>query len=247
MRHVVIAAATSAMMHTLLRRWLQQGPLTLSLIGRDPEKLRILQQDLLIRQPLAEIHCYTCDFEDSASIKDTLQRIHQKKPVDIALLAQGALPDQTLCQEDPAACAAALMINAVSPVLFASILVKQFAAQQHGHLVILSSVAGDRGRQSNYVYGASKGLLNRFAEGLQHRFAHTPITITLVKPGPTDTPMTWKLKAEGMRMASVEEVAALILQAIEKKRPLCYAPRRWQWIMLIIRHLPRRIFHRLQI
>jgi short-subunit dehydrogenase len=108
-------------------------------------------------------------------------------------------------------------------------------------------VAGDRGRQSNYAYGAAKGLVSRYAEGLQHRLAGSNVRVVLVKPGPTDTPMTAQFKAQGMRLASVEEVAEAIVKGAERGLPMVYAPGKWKYIMLIIRHLPRFIFNRMKI
>ena len=116
-----------------------------------------------------------------------------------------------------------------------------------GTIAVMGSVAGDRGRQSNYVYGAAKGLVTRYAQGLQHRFAGTAVRVVLVKPGPTDTPMTAHLKAQGMKMASVETVAEGIVAAIDAGKPLAYVPGKWALIMMIIRHLPNFVFNKMRI
>jgi short-subunit dehydrogenase len=119
--------------------------------------------------------------------------------------------------------------------------------QNHGTLVLIGSVAGDRGRRSNYVYGASKGLVTRYAQGLQHRFAGTPVKVILVKPGPTDTPMTADFKAKGMKLASVEDVAKSIVSGVAAGKTVIYAPGKWGLIMMVIRHLPNIIFNRMNI
>ena len=117
----------------------------------------------------------------------------------------------------------------------------------HGTIALIGSVAGDRGRKSNYVYGAAKGLVTRYAQGLQHRFAGTGVKVVLIKPGPTDTPMTAHLKNTGAKLASVESVAKLIVDGVEVGKPVVYAPGKWWLIMMIIRHLPAIIFNKINI
>ena len=120
-------------------------------------------------------------------------------------------------------------------------------AQSSGKIAIIGSVAGDRGRKSNYVYGAAKGLVARYAEGMQHRFFGTGLQVSLIKPGPTATPMTAKLQENGLKCASVESVALEIVRGVEKGRAVIYAPKKWQLIMLIVRHIPAVIFNKLNI
>jgi hypothetical protein len=108
-------------------------------------------------------------------------------------------------------------------------------------------VAGDRGRKSNYVYGAAKGLVTRYAQGLQHRFAGSGVKVVLIKPGPTDTPMTANFKSKGAKLAPVGDVANQIVDSIELGRVLIYTPRKWKLIMMIIKHLPFAIFKKLNI
>ncbi|MEJ2756764.1 MAG: SDR family NAD(P)-dependent oxidoreductase [Gammaproteobacteria bacterium] len=105
----------------------------------------------------------------------------------------------------------------------------------------------EKGRKSNYVYGAAKGLVSRYAQGLQHRLAHSGIRVVLIKPGPTDTPMTTHLKQAGQRLASAESVAKDIVNGIDRGKRVIYAPRKWTLIMLIIRHMPHFIFKHLDI
>jgi decaprenylphospho-beta-D-erythro-pentofuranosid-2-ulose 2-reductase len=97
------------------------------------------------------------------------------------------------------------------------------------------------------VYGAAKGLVTRYAQGLQHRFAGTAIKVVLVKPGPTDTPMTAHLKQQGASMATPEEVASLIVDGAARGTPVVYAPKKWALIMMVIRHLPAVIFNKMNI
>lgn len=116
-----------------------------------------------------------------------------------------------------------------------------------GTLVIIGSVAGDRGRKSNYIYGAAKGLIACYVQGLQHRLAHTAVKVILIKPGPTATPMTVHLQKKGMRLASVENVAQRIVHALGRRQETVYAPAYWKIIMQIIRHIPNSFFKKLNI
>src|SRR5690606_10970477 len=117
-------------------------------------------------------------------------------------------------EEDLSLCEHTLTINGTSPVMFAEAFAKQMAPLDHGHIALIGSVAGDRGRKSNYVYGAAKGLVTRYAQGLQHRFAKTGVQVTLIKPGPTKTPMTANLKNTAT-FANVQYVATGIVTSIE--------------------------------
>ena len=117
----------------------------------------------------------------------------------------------------------------------------------HGTVAVIGSVAGDRGRKKNYVYGAAKGLVTRYVQGLQHRLAGTNVKVVLIKPGPTDTPMTKLQKEQGVKLAPVEDVASAIVAGIEKGTAVVYTPKKWWLIMLVIRHLPAFIFNKLNI
>src|SRR5262249_38182978 len=138
-----------------------------------------------------------------------------------------------------------LDVNATSPVLFAEAFTAHFVKAGHGTIAIIGSVAGDVTRRANYLYGASKALLSRYAQGLDHRLIGSGVKVVLIKPGPTDTPMTPRLKAAGMRMAPVEDVAHATVEGIRRGKAMIYTPRVWQLIMLIVRHVPRAIFNRL--
>ena len=167
--------------------------------------------------------------------------------VDTVLIAHGSLPEQAQCQDDLQACQDALAINGVSPVLYAEAFARHMAQAGQGTIALIGSVAGDRGRKSNYAYGAAKGMVTRYAQGLQHRFAGTGVRVVLVKPGPTDTPMTAHLKGQGAKLAPVESVAKQMVDGIAAGKPVVYAPKKWWLIMMIIRHLPGFIFNKTKI
>ena len=245
MQHIVIIGATSAMAEHCARLWVQASPVRLTLVGRDEARTQRVADDLRVRSPQSSVQVMTTDFVNAAAIARTVHTITELAPVDVVLIAHGVLSDQTTCQDDVLACDTALQVNGVSPVLFAEAFAAQMAAANGGTLALIGSVAGDRGRKSNYVYGAAKGLVTRYAQGLQHRFAHTPIKIILIKPGPTATAMTAHLPQRGL--ASVEAVAATIVQGIAQGKAVIYAPKKWAVIMMIIIHLPAFIFNKLDI
>ncbi|PUE59655.1 short-chain dehydrogenase [Limnohabitans curvus] len=247
MQHIVIIGATSAMAEHCARLWVQAAPVRLTLVGRDEARTRRVADDLRVRSPQSDVHVMTSDFVDAAAIQRTVSHIVNQAAVDVVLIAHGVLSGQGTCQDDLLACDAALQVNGVSPVLFAEAFAKPMVATNHGTIAIIGSVAGDRGRKTNYVYGAAKGLVSRYAQGMQHRLAQTNVKVVLIKPGPTDTPMTSDLKAKGQKMASVEVVAQDIVKGIASGKPVVYTPGIWQVIMLVVMHLPRFVFNKLNI
>ncbi len=246
-KKIVIIGASSSIAEHCARFWLQNHPVDLTLVGRDAQRIERVATDLRVRSPLSNINIIQADFLNPVQIGMTVNEIVESGNVDLVLIAHGSLPEQTECQSNLQYCRDALEINGISPVLYAEAFVSAMEKVNHGTIVLIGSVAGDRGRQSNYVYGAAKGLVTRYAQGLQHRFAGTGVKIVLIKPGPTDTPMTAHLKARGAKLASVESVAKQIVKGVEGRSPVIYVPGRWWLIMMIIRHLPAFVFNRLKI
>ena len=244
-KHIVIVGATSGIAEQCARIWIQEPAITLTLVGRDKTKTQLLADDLAVRNPSAVIKVVTTDFLSPKEIAHTVESICAATPVSIALIAHGSLPDQQQCQHDLELNQQTLEVNGISPVLFAEAFAAQMEKVQQGTLALIGSVAGDRGRKSNYVYGAAKGLVTRYAQGLQHRFAKTPIKIVLIKPGPTATAMTAHLPQSGL--AAADTVAATIVQGIAQGKAVIYAPAKWAVIMMIIIHLPAFIFNKLDI
>lgn len=242
---VVIVGATSAIARHCARIWLERHPVDLTLVGRDAERLEQTAQDLRVRgQQHVSVQVMQGDLLAPGSIGSLVEDIAEDGKVDLVLIAHGALPNQRDCQTQLEECHRALEINGISPVLFAEAFAAHMEQADHGTLAVISSVAGDRGRKSNYIYGAAKGLVTRYVQGLQHRFSGTGVRVVLIKPGPTDTPMTAGFKTAGARLAPVEEVARRIVDDIQAGKQLIYAPRKWALIMLAVRHLPAFIFNR---
>ena len=160
------------------------------------------------------------------------------------LIAHGAMTTQEEASADLAVARDVLVVTGVSVALW----MEAYAnALTSGTIGVIGSVAGDRGRKTNYVYGSAKGLVERFAQGLQHRLAGSRLSVVLIKPGPTDTPMTASMKQSGASLAPVESVAKDVASAMSSGNAVAYAPVKWRVIMTVIKALPAPIFNRLNI
>jgi short-subunit dehydrogenase len=247
MKRIVIIGAASAMAKECARLWAIEGVANFDLVVRNDEHLKTFVKDLLVRNPNLKINVHTADFTNESHISKLVDQLSSNGPIDIVLIAHGTPPDQINCESSLPLCNRTLQINGVSPCLFAEAFAGVMQKQSRGNIAIIGSVAGDRGRKSNYIYGAAKGLVSRYAQGMQHRFAGTGIVVSLIKPGPTATPMTEKLRGNGMKFAPVALVAKEIVDGIAKGKSVIYTPKKWQIIMLIIQHLPSFVFNKLNI
>lgn len=179
---IVVIGATSAIAEHCCRLWVAREACDLVLVARDAAKAGRVAEDLRVRSPASTITVMEADFLDTAAIGKLAEET-AAHPIDIVLIAHGMLPEQSLCESDLLVCRDTLEVNAVSPALFAEAFAGHFAKAGRGTLAIIGSVAGDRGRKANYTYGACKGLVARYAEGLEHRFAGTGVSVVLIKPG----------------------------------------------------------------
>jgi decaprenylphospho-beta-D-erythro-pentofuranosid-2-ulose 2-reductase len=243
---IVVVGATSGIAEHCCRLWAAEDAADFVLMARDEAKARKIAADLEVRGARS-VSLAKAAFFDPAAIGSFADETVAAGPVDLVLIAHGWLSDQQSCQDDLALCRESLEVNALSPVLFAEAFARHFAKANRGTIAFMGSVAGDRGRKVNYTYGACKGLIGRYAEGMQHRFAGTGVRIVLVKPGPTDTPMAAPQKAKGIKVAPVEQVARETVNGVRRGRAMFYTPPIWLPIMLIVRHIPRFIFNRLSI
>lgn len=246
LQRIVIVGATSSIAEHCARLWVAGRAVALTLVGRDAGRLERVAADLRVRSPRSTVDVRTVDFSDPVAIAALADAVAADGLPQQVLIAHGSLPDQAACQRDLGVAFEALDVNGVSPVLFA----EAFAGRMEGAggvITVIGSVAGDRGRRSNYVYGAAKGLVTRYVQGLQHRLAGSKSTlkVVLVKPGPTATPMTAHLPQRGL--APVEDVARLIVDGSAAGKPVVYAPGKWAVIMMVIRHLPAFVFNKMNI
>ena len=240
-----IIGATSAIAEAAARRHAARGG-RLHLAARNAERLESLARDLNIRGA-AEVTWATFDAADFDRYPALLDAAWQQLGrVDAVLIAHGTLPEQRTCEADWRLARDALLVNGLSPMLLAQQVADKMAAQQSGVLAVISSVAGDRGRQSNYIYGAAKGGLTVFLQGLRNRYFAQGVKVLTVKPGFVDTPMTAAF-AKVPLWASADGVAGDILAAMARGRDVLYTPWFWRAIMLVIRSIPERVFKRLSL
>jgi decaprenylphospho-beta-D-erythro-pentofuranosid-2-ulose 2-reductase len=244
-RKILVLGATSGIAEATCRIWASQGA-SLFLVARNAEKLAAVAADLKTRGA-GYIDTAVADLDDTDQHASLLAHaVNSLTGMDIAYLAHGILGDQTEAERDFNTAAQILHTNFVAPVSLLTWL-SNFCIQRHaGVLAVISSVAGDRGRKSNYLYGSSKAGLSAFLAGLRNRVDREGVTVLTIKPGPTKTAMTAGMpKSE--KFADVDSVAESIVNAIEKRKDVLYVPFQWQPIMFIIRNIPERIFKKLNL
>jgi short-subunit dehydrogenase len=244
-QRIVILGAGSTIAEATARIWAGEGARFI-LVGRDAARLdniaahlKTLGANDAMPWPL------DCASADAATQLD--QMVEALGGLDVLLLAYGVLGDQARLECDPNAVAKLIQTNFTSAVAWclsaAAVLEKQHA----GTLLVIGSVAGDRGRRSNFIYGATKGGLAHLIEGLAHKLAPHGARTVVIKPGFVDTPMTARFAKKGLLWARPEDVAPVIAAAARRGGPIVYAPPFWRLIMLIIRLVPTFIFNRLNI
>jgi short-subunit dehydrogenase len=241
---VAIFGATSAIAEACARGWAMQGA-RLFLAGRRAEALEAMARDLRVRGA-AETVMWAGDLALPSAHPALLEALDAAvgEP-DVVLLAWGTLTDQARAEAEPGYAAAEIATNFTAPAALLLALAPKLAARGAPVVIAcITSVAGLRGRQSNFVYGSAKGGLQRFLEGLRHRLHGTKVTVLDVRPGFVVTPMTAHLPRSSPLWAEPTKVAADILRAAERHRAICYTPWFWRWIMLIVTALPRPLLHR---
>jgi len=245
MQNVLIIGATSAIAQAVARQFAERGA-NLVLWARSAEKMEVVASDLRTRYQV-KVVIEAFDFVDFSHHAPALDRaIAARGELDIAVLCHGSLGDQVASQADFSVADQELLTNCRSALSFLTLLANRFEQQGHGTIAIISSVAGDRGRQSNYVYGTAKAALNTFAQGLRNRLYPKGVHVLTVKPGFVNTPMTAHLPKSPL-FASPERVARDIVRAIEQRRCVLYTPWFWRWIMLLINLIPEPIFRKLKL
>jgi short-subunit dehydrogenase len=245
MKKIVIIGATSAIAVEVARAFAKEGA-SLALLARNQQRLDQLAQDLSVRGATVS-YTGTFDAHDIPSHERILEEAyHRLGEFDAALIAHGELPNQPECQRSVAGTQDAFRSNLLSPIAFLTWLANYFEARKTGTIAVIGSVAGDRGRQSNYIYGAAKGGLTVFLQGLRNRLTPAGVSVTTIKPGFVDTPMISHLPKSPL-FASPELVGQRIHKAMKRGEAVVYTPFFWRFIMLIIQHIPECIFRRLKL
>ena len=240
MRKVLIVGATSAIAEAVARLLAARGDF-LYLVGRRAEMLEAIAADLRIRGA-ARVQTETLDIntiEHHAALLD--HAAAALGGLDTVHVAHGTLSEQAACQQSVALTFQELHTNALSVIALLTLVANRFESQRAGTIVVISSVAGDRGRQSNYVYGTAKAAISSFLSGLRQRLHQVGVRVLTIKPGFVDTPMTRDF-AKNPLWAKPERVASDIVRAMEKGKDVVYTPGFWRPVMWIIKSIPERIF-----
>lgn len=240
---VLVIGATSAIAQEV-SKWFAAERAELFLVARNEDKLKAVADDLLVRGA-TRVEVLAADLTNTHRHAELRERtIATLGGLDVALVAHGTLPDQMQCQQDRDLTIAEFTTNCVSVVSLLTELANYFESQRRGCIAVISSVAGDRGRQSNYIYGAAKGAVSIFLQGLRGRLQRAGVTVLTIKPGFVDTPMTAAIP-KNFLFARPERVGKKIFEAIVKRNDVLYVPWFWRWIMLVIKLIPERIFKKI--
>ena len=248
MKNVVIFGANSAIAVACARLWVAQG-CNLFLVGRNKTKLEDLIADLRVRATVDQrIDGISADLNELGRHEELFAQAEQAMMgMNVVLVAHGSLPDQKACEQSVAKTLEEIGTNALSVVSLLTLAANRMEAQGAGVIAAIGSVAGDRGRQSNYVYGSTKGMVSLFMQGLRNRLNKKGVAVVTIKPGFVDTPMTAAFEKKGLLWATPEDVASGIVKAMGKGADEVYLPGFWRFIMLVIRHIPERIFKRMSL
>lgn len=245
MQNVLIVGATSAMAIATARQLAPRG-VSFYLLARDEQHLDACAEDLRVRGA-ARVTTAAFDAEAFATHESGITNAFETLgSVDLALVCHGNLPDQAACAADFATTLSAIQINGTSAISVMTHIANQMEQQGSGCIAAITSVAGDRGRQSNYVYGAAKSMVSTFLQGLRNRLYAKGVHVIDIRPGFVDTPMTADYE-KNFLWAQPERIAADILKAVQRKRHTVYTPWIWRYIMLLIRFIPDPIFRRLNL
>ena len=244
-KKVLIIGATSAVAKETARIYATAGA-SLYLAGRNKDSLTQLQDDLLtrgarhVKYAVLDVN----EYETHQSVVETAS--NDLGTIDIVVICHGLLIDHATCTHDTHKTLNVLSTNGISTVLLLTLLGRIMGSQSHGTIAVVTSVAGDRGRRSNYIYGAAKALVSTFLEGFRAAMHEQNIHVLDIRPGFIDTPMTAHVQNKGALWATPEKVARAIVKGIEHKKHVVYTPLYWRLIMLIVRAIPITAFKRLK-
>jgi decaprenylphospho-beta-D-erythro-pentofuranosid-2-ulose 2-reductase len=244
-KKILVLGATSGIAEATCRIWAKQGA-RLFLVARNADKLAAVAADLKTRGA-SFVDTAVADLDDTSQHPTLLAHaINSLTGMDVAYLAHGVLGEQPQAEQDFAHAEQILHTNFIAPVSMLTWLANYCVQRHAGVLAVISSVAGDRGRKSNYLYGSSKAGLSAFLGGLRNRVDREGVTVLTIKPGPVKTAMTSGMKGSE-KFADVDKVAQTIVSAVDKRRDSLYVPFQWQPIMFVIRNIPESIFKKLNL
>ncbi|KYG64182.1 hypothetical protein AZI87_13115 [Bdellovibrio bacteriovorus] len=245
MKKILVIGATSAIAQEVAKLYATEKE-ELILWGRNPQMLQIIAQDLKVRGS-SKISVVSHDLNDLSVHASKIEEIWSEHiNIDIVFLAHGVLGDPRKAEIDQDEMLNILTSNFISHASLLTYIAQKMARQTFGTIAVISSVAGDRGKQSNYVYGSAKAGMTAFTDGLRNRLYPTGVHVLNIKLGPVDTPMTKDHKKTPL-FGKAPAVAKGIVTAIEKKKNTVYLTPIWRLIMFIINNIPETIFKRLKL
>jgi decaprenylphospho-beta-D-erythro-pentofuranosid-2-ulose 2-reductase len=245
MNNVLILGATSGIASAIAYKLAASEKCSLILAGRNVVQLDHLAKDISIRYDI-ETHCRLYDATNMDLHEGFFRDCLEIMEIDTVILCYGYLGEQKLGEINFSEAKAIIDVNFTSCVSILSIIATYFETKKNGTICAISSVAGDRGRQSNYLYGSAKGALALFLQGLRNRLSKSNVHVLTVKPGFVDTKMTFG--QSGMFLVAKPEIVANdIYKAIIKKKNTLYTPYFWRWIMCIIKSVPETIFKKMSL
>ena len=244
--NVIVIGATSGIAEAVARRYAEQGA-QLFLVARNAKKLEIISADLAARGA-KDVQTFVMDANDIGLISKMLDAAWKAfGSYDVALVAHGTLPDQKRAETDILYGVDQFRTNAESVIACLSGLAANFEPQGNGVIAVIGSVAGDRGRRSNYLYGAAKAAIDTYASGLRTKLFGRGVHVLTIKPGFVFTAMTVELNLPAGLTVTASHVARDIERAITNRTNVLYTPWFWTWIMLVIRLIPESVFKRINI
>ncbi len=245
-KRTVIFGATSAIAMETARLWAVDGA-ELCLVARDESRLEQVAKDLLSRGASQAV-TLSCDFSDEPQCLEIGGQILEKfGEYDRVLLAYGYLGDQRVSEREFERASEIIKLNFTSVVALLTGIANYFEGRGKGQIAVICSVAGDRGRKSNYIYGASKGGLAIFLQGLRNRLFGSGVQVLTIKPGFVDTPMTAHIENKGVLFVGPKKIAQGIVRALRREKEVVYLPWFWWLIMAVIKAIPEKVFKRLSI
>ena len=242
MSKILVIGATSAIAEHCTRIWAGRGD-KLFLVARNKDHLQTIATDLKVRGT-AQTYTYCTDLNDMQSHTTLLDNAESTlNGIDMVLIAHGTLSKQKTCEQSVKQTMMEIKTNALSTISLLTLIANRFEAKREGTIAVISSVAGDRGRASNYVYGPAKAMITTFTSGMRQRLHKSNVAVVTIKPGFVDTPMTSEFK-KGFLWAKSSAVAIKIVKAIDQRKDEVYVPAFWLVIMTVIKVIPMTLFKR---